>query len=71
LKLIETKRIFSLVEILTNLRRCHLELNNLNFLIFVNKNWPNDAKVNCKAPSNLVDLINSEINLKQEVKSSF
>jgi hypothetical protein len=23
----------------------------------VNKNWPNDAKVGCKAPNNLVQLI--------------
>ncbi len=59
---------FSVVGILTNLRRCRIQLDNFLKLIFVNKNWSNDAKVNCKAPSNLVDLINPEINLKQKVK---
>jgi hypothetical protein len=32
---IEIERIFSLVEILINLKRCHLQLENLNKLIFV------------------------------------
>jgi hypothetical protein len=35
---IEIERIFLLVEILINLKRCHLQLENLNKLIFVNKN---------------------------------
>jgi hypothetical protein len=35
---IETKRIFSLVGILTNIRKCCLETENLEKLIFVNKN---------------------------------
>lgn len=43
---IETQRIFVLVNILTNLRRCHLQLNNLK------KSWikihHNDPKVCCK-----------------------
>jgi len=65
---IETKRNFSLIGILTNLRRCRLQLDNFLNLIFVNKNWTNDARVDCKAPSNLVYLINPEINLKQEFK---
>ncbi len=34
---IETKRIFSLVGILTNLRRCHLQTKKLEKLILVNK----------------------------------
>jgi hypothetical protein len=54
---IETKRIFSLACILTNLRKYHLQLENLNFLIFVNKNWLSDLRDGCKLPSNLVDLI--------------
>jgi hypothetical protein len=40
----------------------------------VNKNWPNDAKVNCKVFSSLVELIKFEIPLlKQlnEFESSF
>jgi hypothetical protein len=27
---------------------------NLEKLIFVNKNWPNDAKANSKSPSDLI-----------------
>ncbi len=33
----------------------------------MNKNWPNDAKVGCKAFSNLVNLLDFELNLKQEL----
>jgi hypothetical protein len=36
---IEIKKIFSLVEILTNLRRCRLQSKNLKRLIFVRKKW--------------------------------
>lgn len=35
---IETKRIFSLIKEFTNLNRCHLQLEYLDKLIFVNKN---------------------------------
>ncbi len=42
---IETNKIFSLVGILANLRKCCLQSKNLDKLIFVNKNWPNDPKI--------------------------
>jgi hypothetical protein len=42
---IKTKRFFSLARILTNLRRCHLQSNNLDKIIFVNENWPSDPRV--------------------------
>jgi hypothetical protein len=35
---IELEKIFSLVEILTSLKRCRLQLENLDKLIFINKN---------------------------------
>ncbi len=54
---IEIKNIFSLTEILTNLKRCHLQLDNLEKWIFMNKNWLNDARMGCKALNNLVMLI--------------
>jgi hypothetical protein len=44
-----------------------LEPKNYENLIFVNKNWPNDVKVGCKAPSNLVELIDSETNLEDKL----
>jgi hypothetical protein len=54
---IETVNIFPLTKNLTNLRKCHLQSKNLENLIFMNKNWPNDARVGCKASNNLVQLI--------------
>jgi hypothetical protein len=33
----------------------------------VSKIWPNDVKVGCKTPFLLVELINFEINLKEEL----
>ncbi len=57
---IEIERIFFLANILTNLKSYHLQSNNLEKLIFVNKNQLNDAKVDCKVPFNLVELIDSK-----------
>jgi hypothetical protein len=31
-------------------------IKNLDKVIFVNENWPNDLRIGCKAPSNLVEL---------------
>jgi hypothetical protein len=59
---IETERIFSLVGILTNLKRCRLQLENSKKLFFVNINWPNDPKSGCKSPFNSIEII--EINAK-------
>jgi hypothetical protein len=39
---IEIERIFSLARILTGFKRCRLQLENFDKLIFVSKNWPND-----------------------------
>ncbi len=53
--------------------RCFQSMN-LEILIFINKNWLNDARVGCKAPSKLRKLTDFEIDLKQELdefKTSF
>jgi hypothetical protein len=63
---IETERIFSLTKILINLRICHLQLEHLDNLIFVSKKWPNDLRVGCKSPSNLVAFIESDLNLEKK-----
>jgi hypothetical protein len=70
---IEIEKIFSLILILTNLKKCHLQLENLENLISVSKNWPNDVRGSCKAPSSLLELIDCEIDLKElnEFGSSF
>lgn len=36
-------------------------------LIFVSKNCPNDVKVGCKDPSTLIKLIDSKIDLEEEL----
>jgi hypothetical protein len=57
---IEIERIYFLVDILTNLMRCHLQTNNLERLIFISKNWPNDFMVG-SFPNNLVELIKANV----------
>jgi DNA topoisomerase VI subunit A len=48
-----------------NLRRFAIDNQiTLRNLFFVNKNWPNDARVRCKAPNNVVNLIDSKLNLQ-------
>ncbi len=71
---IEIKNIFSLTEILTNLKRCHLQLDNLEKWIFMNKNWLDDARMGCKALNNLIMLIDFKLDIEHELnefESSF
>jgi hypothetical protein len=70
---IETKMIFSLVRLLTNLKKCCLQSKKIKRLIFVNKNWPNDFKIDCKPPFNLVELIEKDFNFEtiKEFEDSF
>ncbi len=65
---IEIEIIFSLPRILTSLRTCHLQLENFDKLIFVNKIWPTDPRIGCKPPSSLVDFIESDFNLRKKLK---
>jgi hypothetical protein len=51
------KRFFSLTNILTNLKRYHLQSNFLKRLIFVSTNWQCDPKIDYKAPSHMVELV--------------
>ncbi len=39
---------FSLASVLTTLEDVVYKSKNLEILIFVSKNWPNDARVGCK-----------------------
>jgi hypothetical protein len=59
------QKIFLLASILTKLRRCHLQLNNLERLIFVRKNWPNDFRIDSKPPFNLVELIEKDLDFEE------
>jgi hypothetical protein len=66
---IERKHIFSLVGILTNLKRCHLQYENLESLnIFISKNWLNNLIVGCEKTFTLVELIKREKNLEEELE---
>jgi hypothetical protein len=65
---IEIEKIFSLACILTNLRKCLLQSKNLNKLNFVNKNWPNDARVGCKSPSDLLKFIEMDEQLEKKLQ---
>jgi hypothetical protein len=39
--------------------------------IFVNKNWSNDARIGCKSPFSLVDLIETDFNLEGQFERAF
>jgi hypothetical protein len=65
---IEIERFFSLMGTLTNVRRHHLQMNNLEKLIFMNKNWPRDFRVDWKSLCNLVEVIEKDLNLKEKLQ---
>jgi hypothetical protein len=65
---VETQRIFSLSNILTNLKGCQLQLENFKNLIFINKNWLNDPRIGGKTSSNLVEFIETNVDLEKELK---
>jgi hypothetical protein len=62
---IEINKIFSFICIRINLKRYHLQLDNLKNLILVNKNWPNDARVGCNNLFNLVEFMKIEVDLEE------
>jgi hypothetical protein len=61
---------FFLANILTNLKKYHLQSNDLERLIFVSTNWQNNPKIDCKPPSLLVELVESNLNF-EEFEGSF
>ncbi len=59
---------FLLAGIITNLRRCHLQWDYSEKLIFVSKNWPNDLRVGCNSSSTLIELIEADLALEKELE---
>jgi hypothetical protein len=57
-----------LARILNNFRRYCLYIENLKKLIFVNKNWPNDSRIGCQSPSNLINFLEKDINVEKELE---
>jgi hypothetical protein len=36
--------------------------------MFVNKNWPNDPRIGCKSPFNLVKFLEKDVNLEENLE---
>jgi hypothetical protein len=64
---VETKWIFSLARILINIRRC-LQIEILEKMIFVSKNWPTNLRIGCECPFNLVEFLERDIYLEKELE---
>jgi len=62
---ITVEKIFCLVGKFTNLKRHHLQSNNLDNLIFISKTWPNDLKVNCSSHTSLIILVEFDATLEE------
>jgi hypothetical protein len=43
-----------------------LESENLDKLIFMRKNWPNDLKISCKPFFRLANFIENDLNLEEK-----
>jgi hypothetical protein len=66
---IEIKQIFSVVGVITNLRRSCLEIENLDRLIFVIKHWLEDTRVGCDGaskPMSMTNFLTSKSNIIEE-----
>jgi hypothetical protein len=66
---IEIKQIFSVVGVITNLWISCLGIENLDRLIFVIKNWPNDVLVGCDGalkPMSMPTFLTSKSNVIEE-----
>ncbi len=68
---IETKHIFPLVVILTNLHQCKLQIDKLERLTFVNKKWPNNLRLGCNNPKDTEEVVELEIELACELEEEF
>ncbi len=45
-----------------------MQIENLEKLIFVSKNWPNDPKIGCKSQSNLLEFLKRDVHLEVELE---
>jgi len=45
-----------------------LQIENLKKLIFVNKNWPNNPRIGCKYPFNLLEFLEKDMDLKEQLE---
>jgi hypothetical protein len=68
---IKIERIFLIGKIFTTLWRYWFQIDNLDKLMFVNKNWPNDLCVGCLKLTNLASICEVECNLTKELDTKF
>ncbi len=68
---IETKRIVSIARVLTRLRRCQLQTNNMDKLIFFHKNQPFDPCVGCLKPFDLVAIYEAKCDSTNKLDAKF
>ncbi len=57
---IETKRVFSLARVLMPLQRCQLQVINLDRIITIVKNCPNNLCTNCMPNKTMKDYLKAE-----------
>jgi len=63
---LKQKKVFNLVGVLITLKCCRLRVENLDRIIIVVKNWPNDSCMNCRANTSFKDYIKFEVALVEE-----
>ncbi len=63
---LKQKRVFNLVGVLITLKCCRLQVENLDRIIILVKNWPDDSRMNCKANASFKDYIKFEVALVEE-----
>jgi hypothetical protein len=68
---IETERIVSISGLLITLKRCQLQIDNLDKLIFAHKNWPFDLHVGCLKPFDLATICEVEFDLTNKLDAKF
>lgn len=68
---IETEHIFSVASVLTSLCHCHLGLSNMDSLLMIYKNWPDNTRAHCKsAPNNVQEFFEPEFRLLDDYEDN-
>jgi hypothetical protein len=65
---LKQKDFFLLIGILKNLGKCRLQIENLDKLMFISKNWLNDVRIGCKSPSILVEFLERDVDPEEELE---
>jgi hypothetical protein len=56
---------------LTTPRRCHLQIEKLDKLIFINKKWPSNLWIGCLKPIDLASICELELDLTTNLEVKF